>query len=117
LKVYELIMDTLEDKNPGDNYGWTPLHFAVRNDNLKVCDLIMKILQDKNPSTPNGYTPLHIAAIRGHFNLCKLICKNVSKIDVVEFQNNVGWTPMKYAVFNKNWSVVWLLALFQSALQ
>ena len=77
----------------------------------------MKRLQDKNPPTPNGYTPLHIAAIGGHFNLCKLICKNISKIDIVMFRNDVGWTPMKFAVFKKNWSIVWLLARFQSALQ
>ena len=110
-------MDSLEDKNPGDNHGVTPLHFAAESGHLKVCEVIMKSLQDKNPPTSNGYTPLHIAAIHGHFNLCKLICKNVSKIDIVAFRNNVGWTPIKFAVFKKNWSVVWLLARFQSGLQ
>ena len=116
-KVCELIMEGLEDKNPGNSYGWTPLHFAAVNDNLNVCELIMKSLRDKNPPTPYGYTPLHIAAIGGHFNLCKLICKNVSKIDIVAFRQNDGYTPIKFAVFNKKWSIVWLLARFQSALQ
>ena len=116
LKVCELIMEDLEDINPGDEHGATPLHFAARKGHLKVCELIMKRLLDKNPPTSYGFTPLHLAAMGGHFNLCKLICKNVSKIDILAYRQNVGWTPIKFAVDNKKWSVVWLLARFQSAL-
>ena len=116
-KVCKLIIEDLEDINPGDNHGFTPLHLAAKNGNLNVCEIILKRLQDKNPPTPNGVTPLHMAAAVGHFNVCKLICKNVSKVDVVGFINNVGWTPIKLALFRKNWSVVWLLVCFQSALQ
>ena len=51
-------MEGLDDKNPGDNDGWTPLHPAAKKGN---CEFIMERLQDKKtPPNHNGYTPLQL---------------------------------------------------------
>ena len=89
-------MEGLDDKNPGDNDGWTPLHSAAKKGN---CEFIIERLQDKNPPNHNGYKPLQTAAINGHFNVCKLMCKTVS---IVVFVNNSGRTPIKFTVFLKH---------------
>ena len=41
-------MDKIEDKNPADLKGRTPLHIAAKNGYLAVCELIMDELEDKN---------------------------------------------------------------------
>ena len=60
-EVCKLILDNVQDKNPKDDYGVTPLHFAAQNDYSKVCLLILKNVQEKNPKCQKGKTPLHFA--------------------------------------------------------
>ena len=62
MAVCQLIMENIEDKNPKDNNGWTPLHYAASNGHLAICQLIMENIEDKNPKENNGWTPLHSAA-------------------------------------------------------
>ena len=52
-------MNLLEDKNPGDNDGWTPLHVAASSLNGRVCKFIASQLEDKNPEN-DGTTPLQL---------------------------------------------------------
>ena len=42
-------MENIEDKNPGDYDGWTPLHCAALSGHLNVYELIMKTQVNKNP--------------------------------------------------------------------
>ena len=35
----------------------------------------------------------------------------------MDIEDHEGYTPLKIAVFEKQWSVVWLIAGFQSALR
>ena len=42
LKIYEILMDNLEDKNPRDNYGNTPLHIAAITGHFKICELRLR---------------------------------------------------------------------------
>ena len=54
LNVCDSIMKELVDKNPAENEGFTPLHFAAQKGHSNVCDLIMKEVVDKNGSDGNG---------------------------------------------------------------
>ena len=45
----KLIMDVIEDKNPKDPFGKTPLHWAARNGHKTICKMIMDEVEDKNP--------------------------------------------------------------------
>ena len=75
----DIIEDTIEDKNPKDFTGETPLHRAAKKGDLPICRLIIEHLPDKNPRNflESGDTLLHWAAKKGHLSLCKLIIKNV----------------------------------------
>ena len=45
----KLIMDVVEDKNPKDPFGKTPLHWAAGNGHKIICKMIMDEVEDKNP--------------------------------------------------------------------
>ena len=36
-RVFKLILDQVEDKNPGDLWGNTPLHMAAVHGNIFIC--------------------------------------------------------------------------------
>ena len=45
----KLIIDVVEDKNPKDPFGKTPLHWAAGNGHKIICKMIMDEVEDKNP--------------------------------------------------------------------
>ena len=51
-------MEQIFDKNPRDNSGLTPLHYAARYGHFKTCKLIIESIEDKNPGNNFGTTPL-----------------------------------------------------------
>ena len=53
----DFIIYQVDDKNPRDKTGITPLHFAARNGHRSVCKLIRGKIADKNPATDIGLTP------------------------------------------------------------
>ena len=57
--VCALILSLLhvDDKNPRDGEGWTPLHAAAINLHADICRLITNEIPDKNPVNDNGETP------------------------------------------------------------
>ena len=57
LDVCRLIIENVEDKNPADVRGDTPLHEATIFLHLDVCRLIVKNVKDKNPPNHVGKTP------------------------------------------------------------
>ena len=63
----------LENKNPADNDGWTPLDAAAHEGHFKICEFILEKLENKNPGRNDGWTPLHSAAQSGHFMICEFI--------------------------------------------
>ena len=50
-------IDQLDDKNPKDIEGWTPLHEAAQEGHRKIYDLIRENVEDKDPADENGETP------------------------------------------------------------
>ena len=53
----------MEDKNPKNNVGLSPLHIATG--------------EDKIPRKDIGTTPLHIAAYQSHLKICQYTIKNM----------------------------------------
>ena len=52
----------VEDRNPSNRWGDTPLHYAAEFGHLEVCQLIIQSVDEKNPKNNEGSTPLHFAA-------------------------------------------------------
>lgn len=63
----------VQDKNPGDNGGTTPLHLAAAEGHFQVCQAILNEVTDKNPSDDDDWTPFHAAAKYGRTDVCQAI--------------------------------------------
>ena len=72
-------------KNPRDNYGYTPLHYAAESGYLAICKLIITNVEDKNPGFMcfRGLTPLHLAARKGHYDICRMFMENVPELRIL----------------------------------
>ena len=106
IEICKFIMKNLENKNPEDDKGVTPLHLAARCGKENVCKFLMDNLVDKNPKANNGITPLHEAASYGCLDVCKLIIKNrdvnmgkyfLKYVGNKNPSDNSGQTPLHYA--------------------
>ena len=88
-----------DEKHPGDNKGWTPLHSAASAGHYDVCRVILDHVGYKNPSDNLGNTPLHAAANRGHMEVYELILANVEDKNPL---NNRGETPKEFRLSFEN---------------
>ena len=68
-----MILDRVEDKNPKDINGITPLHLAAKFGRADLFKAILDEVEDKNPKDKNGETPLHLATFNGHSQIAKMI--------------------------------------------
>ena len=76
-------MDYLQDKNPTDNEGTTPLHIAASEGNLELCRITINNVNDKNPADNEGHKSLHQAL----YNTSQLqICQLKLKLSVIKLQ-------------------------------
>ena len=50
-------MQRIDDKNPADIDGITPLHIAAKKGHLDVCKLIIPKIRNRNPRDKLGFTP------------------------------------------------------------
>ena len=109
-EVYKFIMDQsiMEDKNPGDNFGRTPLHIVIKrcdksfpakgfptkmnDDYFGLFKIILENVEEKNPGDMNGWTPLHEATERDLPEVCKLISDNIMDKNPITID---GLTPRK----------------------
>ena len=74
LDVCKLIMENIDDKNPADDIGWTPLHLAAFNGHLDLTKLIIENIDYNNLVNKfDCMTPIHWAAYKGHSEVCKVI--------------------------------------------
>ena len=88
LEICQLIMNDLDDKNPGNPVGYTPLHHAAHCGSLEGYKFIMDRLDGKNPLYyPEFFnlTPLYSAAFSGHLEVFRFILENggTGDLDVI----------------------------------
>ena len=95
--IYKLLMEKVDDKNPTDSSGTTPLHVAAKKGHLEICQLIMENIVDKNPADINGKTPLHEAARNGRLDICGFFLQNLKEKNP-KMRN--GLTPTHLAASN-----------------
>ena len=95
--VCKFIIENVDEKNPSDYKGNTPLHEISsqwRTKSHEIFKLIFDNASNKNPADSNGLTPLHNAAKLNNLETCKLIAKNIENKNPVDDE---GKTPMDYA--------------------
>ena len=94
-------MEKLEDKNPKNNTGKTPLHFAAQEGHLAVCQFIIEKVEEKNPKDNSGETPLRLATRNNHadvfLTIFKVLRENNSNFDLNDLI--YGWISLKIIQF------------------
>ena len=97
--VCSLIIEQIEDKNPGDEEGWTPLHSAAFGGHIEIFSHIWELVENKYPTEIGGTTPLHWAAHEGHEHICRFILEHGGDKNPVDEDGN---TALDYAMINLN---------------
>ena len=96
-----------ENRNPMDNFGWTPLHIAAKEGHLEICELIASQIENRNSRIfKTGNTPLHLAVIEVNIETVEHLIRVNSEKNP---SNHEGWTPLHYAVHNGLVNVVKIL--------
>ena len=64
----------MDEKNPCDIWGVTPIHLAAENGHLEIVQYLMKYLtDDKNPKSYGCTSVLDMAARGGHLEVFKYL--------------------------------------------
>ena len=79
IEIYELISKELDDKNPRDRYGETPLHNAVRYGRYEICQFITKNTENLESLDILGNTPLKLAEQRSYKEISKLLKTSIEE--------------------------------------
>ena len=78
---YEKCVHYSVNKNPRNEGGLTPLHFAAQRGHLNVVNFIVPLLRDKNPKAGRQWqsrTPLHLAAMDGHLEVVQYFVEKIA---------------------------------------
>ena len=86
-----------------DAGGWTPLHFAARNNEVSVVLALVKIGADPNARDERGRTPLHFAAFKSNDAVVSALVKAGFDPNA---RNEKDRMPLHFAVRNNDLAVV-----------
>ena len=67
------LVDRIDNKNPRNNSGTTPLHEAAEKGHIDVVKYIVANINEKNPSDKWGNTPRKLAISNSYFDIAKLL--------------------------------------------
>ena len=71
-----MILDIIDEKNPKDHKGQTPLHIAAKSGCLSICTLILGFAtttKEINIKDNYGNSALSLAENEGHEHICQTI--------------------------------------------
>jgi len=72
--VIQYVCRFVDEKNPCDIWGVTPIHLAAENGHLEIVQYLMKYLtDDKNPKSYGCTSVLDMAARGGHLEVFKYL--------------------------------------------
>lgn len=109
-----------EDVNCRDREGFTPLHAAVRMNNLKAVQLLLRHPRvninciSGNPDLPDSsdrLTPLHLASSYGHHKIVSMLLAYYAKVNPLDRSER---TPVYLAVSKKHLKVVKVLLSYEA---
>ncbi len=72
-KVIELLSENKTSINESDNFNNTPLHLAVRLNNLEIIKLLLQAGADTRVKNKLSETPLHVSAMFGNIEMIDLL--------------------------------------------
>ena len=104
--TFDLITKYKCDTNCKDDYGRSPVHYAVCNNHLEVVKILNRYKQHDsiNSQDNNGDTPLHYACRIGHLDIAQYLISEA--LCDPSCKNNDGDTPLHTACHNDRLHVV-----------
>ena len=91
------------------NNGWTPLHFAVANNNKEIVKFLIRSCNARNYTEHHfENTPIHLAAEKNNVPILKLLMEIDHNLDA---QNSQGQTPLHLAASRGSIDIVKYLLL------
>jgi ankyrin repeat protein len=104
LSIIKYLLDKGADINSHDDHGDTPLHRAVRIEDVNIVELLIKKKPNLNIPDKTGDTPLITAVRLNNVAITKLLIK--AKADLNIPGGIVGDTPLHVACMEKNKEIV-----------
>jgi len=83
------------DVNCKDQFGFTPLMWAVYYNNVEESGVLLSHAANINSKTFGGYTALHIAVARGSVSCVSLLCRSGANVNA---RANNGYAPLHDAI-------------------
>ena len=85
----------------------TVCHLAAANGQINIYKLLMdRKLHGIFLKNSWGQVPLHHAAKYGHLDICKLILENTENKDICNLQDNLGNSPLSWAIRNQHTEII-----------
>ncbi|KAL7299617.1 hypothetical protein TKK_0007380 [Trichogramma kaykai] len=84
-----------------DKRGWTPLHLAINSGSRYIAESLLARGADPNLPNDDGETLLHVICSQGDDKTAKLffdICDERKQTVRLDAKDNLGRTPLRYAV-------------------
>ena len=92
-EIVRLLVDRGANLNLTAEEGWTPLHFAVNNENLEAVRLLIDKGADFNLKNQEGWTAFSGAALRGRTDMTELFLRkgiDTSSLHMAAFTGNLS---------------------------
>jgi len=88
------------DVRAKDRNGYTPLHLAIRSDNIEIAKLLIVSGADVRAYSDNGFTPLHSAVYCDNIEIAKLLIDSGANVEAKDC--SLGRTPSQWA-WDQSW--------------
>ncbi|MBL8151101.1 MAG: ankyrin repeat domain-containing protein [Blastocatellia bacterium] len=102
-KIAKLLLDYGANPSEDNEYGWTPLLEAVKQEDMELVDLLIAKGAAINSRANNGYTPLIMAASKGNK---KIVERLLSEGADVASKDYFGYTALNTAILDGHAYVV-----------
>ena len=83
LELFKSVVDSLENINLQNNYGWSLLHMSIRRDEREMVQYLLDKGADINLVDGVGWTPLMEAIMDDMPELCKLLVESGADKSIV----------------------------------
>jgi ankyrin repeat protein len=90
----------------GDNYNYTPLHLAVREESVEIARMLIDAGADLDVQDKWERTPLHWAAVYGRVEITRMLIDAKADVNVQDKWDN---TPLHWAAIKGNEEIAQML--------
>lgn len=105
-KQIQVMIENGADLNEKDRYGYTPLHWAIYNDDFKIVKLLLENKANINIQDEFGNSASHWGADNDNYDIMLLLIKGGVDVNI---KNDSSETALFYSIKNNNYAICKLL--------